>query len=73
MRYARQITLVLQDRDSETPAELDIATMQELLAQEPLVSQTAAAGRMMIYSLDRHVDAPGEVKIRPAANDRGKP
>jgi hypothetical protein len=52
MRHARQITLVLQDRDSERPAELDIATLQELLAQKPLVSHTAAAGRMMIYSLE---------------------
>jgi hypothetical protein len=47
--------------------------MQELLAQEPLVSQTAAAGRMTIYSLNRRAEAAGEVKFRPAANDRGKP
>jgi hypothetical protein len=72
MRHARQITLILQDRDSERPAVIDIATMQELLAQKPLISQTAAAGRMMIYSLERHLDAPSEVNYRPAANDFGK-
>ena len=42
MRHARQITLVLQDRDTGKPAELDIATMQELLAQKPLISHTVS-------------------------------
>jgi len=46
--------------------------MQELLAQKPLVSETAAAGCMMIYSLERHAEASREIGLRPAANDRGK-
>lgn len=70
MRHARQITLVLQDRDTEKPAELDIATMQELLAQKPIISQTEAAGRMVIYSLDRRLDAASEFRRPPAANDQ---
>jgi hypothetical protein len=72
MRHARQITLVLQDRDTGKPAELDIATMQELLAQKPLISHTEAAGRMVIYSLDRDADSQSEIRLRSAANDRGK-
>jgi hypothetical protein len=72
MRHARQITLVLQDRDTERPTELDIATIQELLAQEPLVSKAGAAGRLMIYSLDRRGVAPNETRFLSAANDRGQ-
>jgi hypothetical protein len=75
MRHARQITLVLQDRDdSDKPAELDLATMQELLAQKPVVSHTAAAGRMLIYSLDRRTEANEnkETPPRSTGSDRGK-
>jgi len=72
MRHACQITLVLQDRDIEKPAELDIATMQVLLAQKPLISHTAAAGRMVIYSLDRRADTRSEIRLRSVADDHGK-
>src|SRR5690348_1307012 len=65
MRHARQITLVLQDRDGDKPAELDLATMEELLAQKPVVSRTEAAGRMLIYSLDRRTEA-NENKATPS-------
>jgi hypothetical protein len=74
MRRARQITLVLQERDGETPAELDIPTMQRLLAQEPVVSKTETAGRMLIYTLDRRTEANenGETLSRWAGKDRIK-
>jgi hypothetical protein len=72
MRHARQITLVLQDRDTEKPAELDIATVQELLAQEPVISHTETAGRMVIYSLDRRAESSRDVLFRSIANDHGK-
>lgn len=74
MRYARHITLVLQDRGEEKPAELDIPTMQLLLAQKPVVSQTATAGRMLIYSLDRRAEANenGETLSRWVGKDRIK-
>ncbi|MGH6883180.1 MAG: hypothetical protein ACREFM_19815 [Hypericibacter sp.] len=73
MRHARQITLVLQDRGSDKPAELDIATMQEILAQKPVVSHTAAAGRMLIYSLDRGTEANenNDTRSRSTGSDRG--
>ncbi|HWA46500.1 MAG TPA: hypothetical protein VHA10_25000 [Hypericibacter adhaerens] len=69
MRHARQITLVLQDRDSDAPAELDLDTMQELLAQKPLISHTDAGGRLLIYSLDRHHESARKIVLRSAAND----
>jgi hypothetical protein len=72
MRHARQITLVLQDRDSEQPPELDLATMQELLAQKPVISKTETAGRMVIYSLDRRAEANRDAIFRSIANDHGK-
>jgi hypothetical protein len=74
MRYARHITLVLQDRDSDRPAELDLAVMKNLLAQEPIVSRTEAAGRMLIYSLDLGTEANEnrETPARPTGNDRAK-
>jgi hypothetical protein len=74
MHHARHITLVLQDRDDEKPVELDISTMQLLLAQKPVVSQTATAGRMLIYSLDRRAEANenGETLSRWASKDRIK-
>jgi hypothetical protein len=72
MRHARQITLVLQDRDSEQPPELDLATMQELLAQKPVISKTETAGQMVIYSLDRRAEANRDAIFRSIANDRGK-
>ncbi len=74
MRHARHITLVLQDRDSDRPAELDLAIMQDLLAQEPIVSRTEAAGRMVIYSLDLGSEANEnqETQSRPTGSDRAK-
>lgn len=72
MRHARQITLVLQDRDSEQPPELDLATMQELLAQKPVISKTETAGQMVIYSLDRRAETNRDAIFRSVANDRGK-
>jgi hypothetical protein len=74
MRHARQITLVLQDRDCDQTAELDIATMQELLGQSPLVSQTESAGRMLIYTLDRRTEANEneETPSRLTGSDRSK-
>jgi hypothetical protein len=74
MHHARHITLVLQDRDDEKPVELDISTMQLLLAQKPVVSQTATAGRMLIYSLDRRAEANknGETLSRWAGKGRIK-
>ena len=72
MRHARQITLVLQDRDSEQPPELDLATMQELLAQKPVISKTETAGQMVIYSLDLRAETNRDAIFRSIANDRSK-
>lgn len=74
MRHARQITLVLQDRDCDKAAELDIATMQELLGQSPVVSRTESAGRMLIYTLDRRPEANENKETLPrlTGSDRAK-
>ena len=48
--------------------------MKNLLAQEPIVSRTEAAGRMLIYSLDLGTEANEnrETPSRPTGSDRAK-